>query len=323
MANTPTIYAGTVGQSVWRSKDGGDTWARASEGMFPEAQIRAIAASPDNPSLLFAGTETGICRSTDGGENWRSLESPMDKLQVWAITINPNNGDTIYAGTCPSAIFRSTDGGETWKQLDVELADECPGVPIVPRITTLVIDPNDDRTIYAGIEIDGMRRSTDGGETWTAGSEGLSSLDIHGLTVVPGNPKTLVAATNNDVCITTDMRHWTPLSVKDHYPWPYTRAALYLNGDASRVFIGAGNGPPGDEGGIFYTRDLGESWQRADIGMTANSTIWCFANNPAVSGWIMACSVSGQLFRSTDDGNSWSKLEHEFGEVRALAVTPA
>ena len=119
------------------------------------------------------------------------------------------------------------------------------------------------------------------------------------------------------------MTNWTPLSVKDHYPWPYTRAALYLNGDAERVFIGAGNGPPGDEGGIFYTRDLGKSWQRVDIGMTANSTIWCFANNPAVSGWIMACSVSGQLFRSTDDGDSWSKLEHEFGEVRALEVVPS
>ena len=185
MANTPTIYAGTVGQSVWRSKDGGDTWDRASEGMFPEAHIRALAASPEDPSILFAGTEAGICRSTDGGDSWHSIESPMDKMQVWAIAINPNNADTIYAGTCPSAIFRSTDGGETWRQLDVELADECPGLPIVPRITSLVIDPSDDQAIYAGIEIDGMRRSTDGGETWTAGSEGLSSLDIHGLTVVP------------------------------------------------------------------------------------------------------------------------------------------
>ena len=169
MANTPTIYAGTVGQSVWCSKDGGDSWDRATEGMFPEAHIRALAASPDDRSILFAGTEAGICRSTDGGDNWHSIESPMDKMQVWAIAINPNNADTIYAGTCPSAIFRSTDGGETWRQLDVELADECPGLPIVPRITSLVIDPSDDQAIYAGIEIDGMRRSTDGGETWTAG----------------------------------------------------------------------------------------------------------------------------------------------------------
>jgi len=168
-----------------------------------------------------------------------------------------------------------------------------------------------------------MRLSTDGGETWAAGSEGLSSLDIHGLAVVTVNPKTVVAATNNDVCITTDMANWTPLRVKDHYPWSYCRSALYLNGNnTGQVFIGAGNGTPGDEGGIFCTHELGKSWTRADIGLTANSTIWCFAHSPVVDGWLIACSVSGQLFRSTDDGISWVKLRHEFGEVRTLAVTP-
>ena len=97
---------------------------------------------------------------------------------------------------------------------------------------------------------------------------------------------------------------------------------MYLPNGSGRVYIGAGNGPPGDEGGLFYTDDLGKTWGRADLGMTANSTIWCLARQPAVPGWILACSVSGQLFRSTDDGASWSKLPHEFGEVRALAIVP-
>ena len=73
MANTPTIYAGTVGQSVWRSQDGGDSWDRASEGMFPEAHIRALAASPDNSTTLFAGTEAG---SLPQYRRRRELESP-------------------------------------------------------------------------------------------------------------------------------------------------------------------------------------------------------------------------------------------------------
>ncbi|CAI8029873.1 hypothetical protein GBAR_LOCUS16954 [Geodia barretti] len=107
------------------------------------------------------------------------------------------------------------------------------GVPIIPRVTTFVIDPEDSQMLYAGIEIDGMHLSTDGGETWVERSEGLSSLDIHGLCVVPGSPKTIIAATNNDVCVTTDMgQQWTPLNVKAHYPWPYCRAAFFLNGNA-------------------------------------------------------------------------------------------
>lgn len=321
-SQAPTIYAGTVGQSVWRSKDGGNSWGRASAGIFMESEVRALAVNPTDAAILFAGTDAGVFRTENGGDGWEHLDSPMNNMQTWSLSISPKHPDTIYAGTCPSSLFKSTDGGRHWETLNVELAEECAGVPITPRVTSLVIDPEDDQTIYAGVEIDGMRISTDGGDTWATRSEGLSSLDIHGLAVVPGDPKTLVATTNNDVCITTDMTHWTPLSVKDHFPWPYCRGAMYLQGDSGRVLVGAGNGPPGDEGGIFYTSDLGKSWGRADLGMTANSTIWHLTQHPDVPGWIFACSVSGQLFRSSDSGRSWSKLEHEFGEVRVLAMTP-
>ena len=317
----PTLYAGTIGQSVWRSTDNGDTWRRASNELFPEADVRAIAVNPSNSDILYAGTEKGIFRSDNAAESWHRLSSPMDESEVWAITIDRKTPNTLYAGTCPSALFKSTDGGTNWEQLNADLAQECEGVPIIPRVTTFVVDPEDSQTLYAGVEIDGMHLSTDGGETWVERSEGLSSLDIHGLCVVPGSPKTIIAATNNDVCVTTDMgQQWTPLNVKAHYPWPYCRAAFFLNGNAGRVFIGAGNGPPGDQGGIFSTLDAGKTWNRADIGRTANSTIWCFAHNPQFSDLLIACSVSGQLYRSTDSGNSWTKLDHEFGEVRALAI---
>lgn len=325
MANT--LYAGTIGQSVWRSTDIGKTWHRVSNGMFPEADIRAIVVDPSDSNVLYAGTEKGVVKTTDGGNNWAQLPSELDSREVWSLAIHPTEPDILFAGTCPSAFFKTTDAGKTWKQLDAELADECEGVPIIPRVTTIIIDPEDHDTVYAGIEIDGMRLSTDGGETWHNRSEGLSSQDIHGLTVVPGEQKTLVAATNNDVCITTDMHQWTPLKVREHFPWPYCRAAFYLNGDNAKVFIGAGNGPPGDQGGIFYMQDAAAAsdadairWDRSDIGMTSNSTIWCFGSNPSVDGLLIACSVSGQLFLSEDNGSSWTKLAHEFGEVRALAV---
>ena len=324
---TSTLYAGTVGQSIWRSKDIGKTWNRASNGIFPEADIRAIVVDPADSKTLYAGTEKGVVKTTDGGDSWRHLPSDMDSKEVWSLAIHPTTSGTLYAGTCPSAFYKTTDAGETWTQLNAELAQECEGIPIIPRVTTIIIDPEDHDTVYAGIEIDGMRLSTDGGKTWDNRSEGLSSQDIHGLTVVPGEQKTLVAATNNDVCITTDMHNWTPLKVREHFPWPYCRAAFYLNGDHAKVFIGAGNGPPGDQGGIFYMQDSNDAadaaairWERSDIGITANSTIWCFGYNADVDGLLIACSVSGQLFLSEDNGDSWTKLTHEFGEVRALAV---
>ena len=320
MTAMPTIYTGTVGQSVWRSRDGGESWERATQGMFSEADIRALEVSPDNAAVLLAGTEAGLYRTEDGGDTWAAVNSPMNELQIWALAIDPTNPDTVYAGTCPSALFRTRDGGKSWQELDVELADECVGVPIVPRVTSIVIDPDDSQTVYAGIEVDGMRISRDGGDTWREGSDGLSSLDIHGLAVVPGPTKTLVASTNNDVCLTTDMQNWTPLNVRSHYPWPYCRGVLHQSNGDSSIWVGAGNGPPGDEGGLFHSSDLGETWERADLGGVANSTIWAVVSNPVLPDWIVAYSVAGQLYRSTDRGHSWTKLEREFGEVRAVAL---
>ncbi len=320
MTALPTIYTGTIGQSVWRSSDGGESWERSSQGMFLEADIRAIAISPEDSTVLYAGTEGGLYRTRDGGDSWTLIESPMDDLEIWALAIDPTDPDTIFAGTCPSALYRTRDGGNTWQALDVELAEECEGVPITPRVTSILIDPEDSQTVYAGIEIDGMRISRDGGDTWEEGSEGLSSLDIHGLAVVPGSPKTLVASTNNDVCVTTDMRNWTPLEVGNHYPWPYCRGIVHLSNGDSRIWVGAGNGPPGDQGGLFHSGDLGKTWERANLGGVANSTIWAVSNNPAMPDWIVAYSVAGELYRSTDGGHTWTKLAREFGEVRAVAL---
>ena len=283
MTAAPILYVGTIGQSVWRSQDSGESWSRTSGGLFVEADIRALAIRPDDQAVLFAGTEAGLYRSQDGGDSWQLLDSAMNDLQIWALAIDPHSPDTIYAGACPSALFRSRDGGDSWQKLAVDLADECVGVPLVPRVTSIVIDPEDSQTVYAGIEIDGMRISRDGGDSWSAGNEGLSSLDIHGLAVVPGAPKTLVAATNNDVCLTTDMVNWTPLDVGAHYPWPYCRGVLHLANGDSRIWVGAGNGPPGDEGGLFHSGDLGKTWQQADLGGVANSTIWGAGLQPGIA----------------------------------------
>lgn len=314
------MYIGTIGQSVWRSKDIGNSWTRTSNGIFAEADIRAIAVDPSNSSVIFAGTENGLYHTEDSAETWQLVDSEMNDLQIWDIEISAKNPDTIFAGTCPSDLFKSADGGKTWKRLDVELADECAGGAIIPRVTSIVIDPEDDQIVYAGIEIDGFRRSTDGGENWETINEGLSSLDIHGISIIPGQQKKIIVATNNDVCQTDNLKYWTPLTVKDHLPWSYTRAVLYCPNGENRVYIGAGNGPPGDEGGIFYTVDLGNSWEHADLGITSNSTIWNFACNDQVEGLIVAYSVSGQIFRSMDHGSSWQKLTREFGEIRALAI---
>jgi photosystem II stability/assembly factor-like uncharacterized protein len=317
------VYMGTVGQSIWRSDDGGESFRRASGGLFSECDVRALAVHPRAPGVLYAGTNRGCYRTGDGGESWEHLPSPMDGLQIWSLAIDPRRPETLFAGVCPAALFRSRDGGRYWEALKAEMPEHCEGTAIVPRVTCIVLDPEDGQRIFAGIEIAGVRRSRDGGETWETLTSGLSSQDIHGLAVSPRSPRTLLATTNNDVNRSRDDGEtWEPLGVRDHFPWPYCRAIAPAPGDPDLIYVGAGNGPPGDQGALFRTGDRGDSWERLPLPEVANSTIWNLGFHPADPRRLYAASVSGQLFRSLDGGAQWQKLPREFGEVRALAWEP-
>jgi photosystem II stability/assembly factor-like uncharacterized protein len=76
---------GTVGQSLWRSWDGGESLKRASKSLFPESDIRAIAVDPVDRSILFAGSKTGVYRSKSGGASREKLSRELDEVRALAI----------------------------------------------------------------------------------------------------------------------------------------------------------------------------------------------------------------------------------------------
>lgn len=318
------LYVGTIGEGLWRSTDAGETFVRACDGMFVECHVRAIAVDPRDPLVLYLGTEQGLFRSRDGADNWMRVEGSLSGLQIWSILLLPHAPDVMLVGTCPATLFRSDDGGRSWVEPAVQIAQECPRI-MHTRVTTLVADPHDPETLWAGVEIDGIRQSRDGGRTWRALGAGLSSLDIHALAIVPvnGRWKRLLAATNNDLNLSTDDgQTWQPLHVGRSLPWSYCRALVQPIGQPEVVLLGNGNAPPGHAGIVARSVDGGDTWEAAQLPGLANSTIWNFAVHPADPKLIYASSVSGELYRSQDGGVTWEKLAHEFGEIRALAWTP-
>ena len=98
-----TLYAGTAG-GVFKSSDGGESWAAANTGLT-NLSVQALAINPTTPATLYAGTGGGVFRSTDSGGTWAAFNMGLPSLNVSALALDPT-GTTLYAGL---------EGGGVWQ----------------------------------------------------------------------------------------------------------------------------------------------------------------------------------------------------------------
>lgn len=292
--------------------------------MFVECDVRALAAHPRDPQVIYAGTSEGLYRTRDGGERWEPVDSPMNRLVIWSLLIDPRAPETLFVGTRPAHLFRSVDSGRSWVELRTTFAPHCNNI-IFNRVTAILSDPVDPVRLWAGVEIDAVWHSADRGETWVPGEAGLSSRDIHSMVAVParGGGARLLASTNNDLNSSPDGgRTWAPQRLAERAEWPYFRGMAQKADDPGVILLGNGDAPPGRVGAIWVSRDGGVGWEKATLPCVPNSTVWGFATHAADPERIYAHTVSGELYESGDGGRTWAKLPREFGEIRALLWLP-
>ena len=322
MANEITVLVGTAGQGVMRSADDGETWQRISvnQGMYQNPMVRVLANHPMKPEVVFAGTERGLFKSEDAGQNWRHIDSPLGDYSVWAIAIDPTEPNIIFAGTgapSPVAMFRSDDGGENWERRAMEVVEECPIGN--PQMTGIAIDPTNPKSVWVGIEVDGLRHSSDGGDTWTKVGSDIPNLDVHNVAVSVGPPKTVVVVVNNDVYTSVDDGStWKRLGIKEVFPYTYPRGIMVHPGDPNTIFITIGDTTPGRIGTVMRSKDTGQTWEDLSLPAPPNSAMWVVNVSPIAPHVTFAGSRYGHLYRSDDGGDSWNKLWREFSEISSV-----
>jgi photosystem II stability/assembly factor-like uncharacterized protein len=327
MANKGTILVGTIGQGVMTSPDDGESWTRASvrQGMHSDSIVRAVLPDPRRPDVVYAGTDMGLYRSDDAGAKWRLLDNPLRGSMVWSVAVDPVDPNVMFAGTgTPSkpGIYRSTDDGKSWEQLAVDIAPECPNVG-TPRPTGIAVDPTDHRHVWVGLEVDGVRHSTDGGETWTRVNGQIPNPDVHNVLVVAGPPKAVFAVVNDDVWRSVDDgKSWQPARAREVFPWHYARGIAVKPNDPRTVFLTLGDATPGRIGTVMRSRDSGATWQSLPLPVQPNSAMWTVSVPPSAPETVFAASRYGYLYRSDDGGDSWRKLWREFGEVSSILWVP-
>lgn len=123
-SNSNKIYAGTgegyggigmvTGNGIFVSEDKGQTWSviSSTEDNVKFSYVNRIWVDPLDENILIAATNTGIYKSTDGGDNWATKYENGYKVQD--LYQNPQNPNVLYTGVNTKGIFKSTDRGETW-----------------------------------------------------------------------------------------------------------------------------------------------------------------------------------------------------------------
>jgi photosystem II stability/assembly factor-like uncharacterized protein len=177
--------------------------------------------------------------------------------------------------------------------------------------------------VWAGVEIDGVFRSLDGGDTWEHLKGGLYDPDIHAVTIAATQPKRIYASTAREIFTSNDLGDtWQALGIKEKWPLPYARGLMVKADDPGVLFAGCGETTTGEKGHVLRTTNFGETWEILPLPTQPNATVWGLATHPADPKRIVAFSLFGEVYVTEDAGASWRKIAREFGEIRAAAWVP-
>jgi photosystem II stability/assembly factor-like uncharacterized protein len=300
-SNAQTVYVGTGevnggggsltygGQGVFRSTDGGQSWAGL--GLEETGTIGRILVHPANPNTLWVAAEgklfatdphRGVFRSTDGGQTWAKTLFVNDSTGVVDLALNPRSPDTLYAaawerrrgasfryyGGAGSGLYRSTNGGQTWTELTSGLPQDANvgriGVAVAPSRPNVVYAFYSDaagnpRAFY---------RSTNGGTTWTAR---------------------------------------TPVG-NSSYEWWFGQVRVDP-ADYNRVYYGSLT--------LFASSNGGSSWQDVNgIMHVDHHALWIDPANPN----NLVAGNDGGVYRSSNRAQSWAKAAGGFPATQFYTV---
>ncbi len=290
-ANPSLIFVGAVldGKGLlFVSLDDGKNWARKSflpgtewsvkpiwAGIADESKnsITVIEPHPTNENILFVGTNSALFKSEDKGSNWRKVDGTFHRTDILGIKINPQNSNEVYVRV---GVFEDFTCFETARKKNPEAAAKL------------------EKEKCAGVY-----KSNDLGKTWQQLDAYYFDPSEGGVFVDDNNPSIAYAIFSRKILKTEDDgKTWKKFFFTHDEPFIQNSGVerLAVGEDSDEVFIAGRQG-------LFHTEDAGEHWHERNNGFIGSEVVDIIR---ASDGTLYAGTYSLGMFKSTDQGQSWT-----------------
>jgi photosystem II stability/assembly factor-like uncharacterized protein len=278
---------------LYRSTDLGENWEQLNYG----EQSRSLDVELNSIGDIFVCTWGNLLRSTDGGYNWLPVFGSSGDIVVKCIVIDKN--DHIYIGTggnfylSGNGIYKSTDNGQNWNQINEGISNF--------NITSITVDDFDN--LFAGTHGQ-LFRSNDYGENWEVSQNGIAGSDVRSIIKSEG---IIFTATNG-----------SGINIFNNNKWQQKSRGLPINfitdliRDSNGVFYcGIYNY------GIYKSNDNCENWEAVNNDSLDKRVdrLYLYKNNSILAG------TSAGVYISSNGGENWIFIGPELIHVQALLVS--
>ncbi|HEY2715378.1 MAG TPA: hypothetical protein VGI73_04080 [Solirubrobacterales bacterium] len=327
-----TLLLGTP-DAVVRMQIDGD--AGRPDGLLEVPGVTSLAVDPHNGELAYAATNgNGLHRTTDCGRTWSRGGEGIDRpiQSCVAVSRSHRNGDTgaVFVGTEMAALYRSEDGGATFTELSA-LQDvpskptwSFPPKPNTNHIVSLDTDPEDPERVYVGVELGGIIRTEDGGETFLDATA-IQDLDPHQIRTHPKAPGRVYEGGGSSYCESRDHgSSWTRdiEAMPDEIRYFFT---LALDpGDPETMVISSARDPftghkavPGAVAwSTVYRRTADRDWHELTsangLPQQEETLMAILDTDERTPGEFWYATDPAVVYRSSNSGESWEQIRLEW-----------
>jgi photosystem II stability/assembly factor-like uncharacterized protein len=300
-ADPATIYVAgwkDADGGLWVSHDAGRSWSGIES--LRGQSIRSLVQAPSDPRVLFAGTLSGVYRSTDAGAAWTQISPLSEPLsreihEVESLAVDPANPDIVYVGTWHLP-WKTSDGGASWQIIKQGLIDDS-------DVFSIILDPDRPGTVFLSA-CSGIYKSENAGAKFRK-IEGIPSTArrTRVLKQDPDHGEILYAGTTEGLYKTVDAGKTFKLMtspdviVNDVYLDPR---------DSNHVLLAT------DRGGVLASNDAGASFADSNQGISERkvTALLVDRDNPArLFAGVVNDKNYGGVFVSTDGGSVWQQID--------------